>query len=80
MYNKYPRKTPDGQNKSSGLGQIISRHIEETVTDEQKQRVLSPIREKIYAGEFDRSPRRQSRILILVLAAGIMIIVMFVLI
>ena len=37
------------------ITRILHRHAEETISDEQVQRVLSKVFEKIDAGEFDRS-------------------------
>ena len=41
------------------LVQVVEQHIEKTITDEQAQRVLAPIREMIYEGKFSKPPRRK---------------------
>jgi len=52
------------------LGQIIRQHMEETVTDEQAERVLGPIGEMIFDGKFTKKPRRKRKQIVTVIISG----------
>ena len=41
------------------ITQVLHRHAEETITDEQVQRILSPIIKRINAGEFAKPKRKK---------------------
>ena len=50
------------QKKEPVMSVIMDRHAEEIVSDEQLERVLSPVLEMIYEGEFERPrPERFTR-------------------
>jgi len=51
VYNRKFRKT---------LKQVFDEHAEETITEEQLQRVLAPVERMINAGCFNSEPKRRS--------------------
>jgi hypothetical protein len=53
--------------------QILEQQVEETITDEQVQRVLAPVLERIRNGEFDR-PRRRRRFVRTAYAAATLLV------
>ena len=40
------------------MDRLIDWHIEQTITDEMAQRILTPVLERIRAGEFDEQLRK----------------------
>jgi len=56
-------KPDDPQLYDCILTRILHIHAEETITDEQIQRVLAPVRERIKAGEFDLKPQPRLRLI-----------------
>jgi len=56
----YENSTYENDFASPNLTKLFHRYVEESITDEQMQRILKPIFEKIDAGEFNKgyNPRR----------------------
>jgi len=56
--------------------QILQRHAEETITDEQVKRLLAPVKNMINAGYFDKPKRRNFSWLLTPLAAATTVVVL----
>lgn len=54
MSTRHPHTVADNLTDTCVLKQIFDTHAEETISDEQAERVLGPIREMIREGKFDK--------------------------
>ena len=50
--NNNKRKIQDDRSDLSTLSEVLHRHEEESITDEQVQRMLDPVLQMIYDGKF----------------------------